>query len=106
MAPCIIRPQRNIEVTAANRSAPRPLRLSRKCPPPGTSQPSATAGPQALTGGMGCFCSFSLAIAFPLSVAGPPVGLPRGAHPAYTVLFDARNHSLRDRTRNGGGYAH
>src|ERR1035441_2643338 len=68
MAPCIIRPHRNMPVTGAASSAPRPLRFSRKCPPPGISQPNATAGSQAPMGGIGCFCtsSFSLTISVSL----------------------------------------
>ena len=38
----------------------RPLRFSRKCPPPGISQPRATAGAQTLMGGMGSFCGLGL----------------------------------------------
>jgi hypothetical protein len=52
-------PQRNMSETDAQSSPPRPGRLSRKWPPPGTSQPSATAGIQAVIGAIGGFCSFS-----------------------------------------------
>ena len=55
-------------VTETNSSAPRPVRFSRKCPPPGISQPKATAGAQALMGGIGCRCSFSFAISLSLAV--------------------------------------
>src|ERR1017187_4357611 len=51
MAPRIIKPSRNIESTASS-SVPRPVRFSRKCPPPGISQPSSTAGAHLLTGGV------------------------------------------------------
>jgi hypothetical protein len=57
-------PQTNMSETEAQRSAPRPGRLSKKWPPPGTSQPKATAGTHAVIGAMGGFCSFSLAMGF------------------------------------------
>src|SRR5260370_10210149 len=78
MAPRIIRPHKNMPVMAASSNAPRPLRFSRKCPPPGMSQPKATAGNHAPMGGIGCFCcsSFSFAIIwFLLSLAASPSGL-------------------------------
>src|ERR1022692_1740537 len=68
-------------VMEASSSAPRPLRFSRKCPPPGMSQPKATAGNHVPMGGMGCFCcsSFSLTIfGFLLSLAASPSGLHAG----------------------------
>src|SRR5437868_3043373 len=71
MAPCIISPHKNIPATLTSSSAPRPFRLSRKWPPPGTSHPSATAGAHAPIGGIGCFCSFSLAIVHELPVYQP-----------------------------------
>src|ERR1039458_8180502 len=69
-------PQRNMLVTETSSNAPRPLRFSRKCPPPGINQPKATAGAQAPIGAIGCFCSFSLAILRNLlSLAASPSGL-------------------------------
>ena len=49
--------------------APRPVRFSRKWPPPGISQPSATAGAQTPIGGSGLLLFFFLAM-FLLSLAG------------------------------------
>ncbi len=67
MVPRIISPHKNMVVMAASSSTPRPVRLSSRWPPPGTSQPSATAGAQTrmLTGSFSAFSSvFSFAIGF------------------------------------------
>src|SRR5580658_4085874 len=48
--PCMPRPNRNIRATEARIRAPRPLFLSRKCPPPGSAQAAITGIIQAPAG--------------------------------------------------------
>src|SRR5215831_14434132 len=87
--PRIIRPSTNIAVIETSSSTPRPLRLSRKWPPPGINQPNATAGAQVPTGGIGCRCSFSLAIKLSLAkgLAAPSLGVQDLA-PDHLVRLD------------------
>src|ERR1035438_4982758 len=62
IAPCIIRPQRNMVTMAAASSAPRPGRFKRKWPPPGASHANATAGAHADIGTPSGFACVSFAM--------------------------------------------
>src|SRR5690242_8838908 len=87
IAPRIISPHRNMLATDTSSSAPRPGRLRRKWPPPGMSQPNASAGAQALSGGIGCRCSFSFTISLSLAGDRDPLGLQDFA-PDHLVRLD------------------
>src|SRR5258708_3757587 len=59
MAPRIARPSANMKVREAANSSAGPVRFNKKCPPPGTSQPSATGGSHTFSGGIGSLAVFS-----------------------------------------------
>src|ERR1700683_513437 len=85
MAPRIIKPNRNIESTLTSSSVPRPVRFSRKCPPPGISHPSSTAGAHLLTGGVGLDAALAGVVGIPSSLARESVKnrLPYGRGSAF-----------------------
>src|SRR5258705_1175201 len=59
-----------MSVTEAISSAARPVRLSRKCPPPGTNQARATAGSQGPAGVSFASCSCAAIFIFILACSG------------------------------------
>src|SRR5580700_815030 len=106
MAPRIIKPNRNIESTLTSSSVPRPVRFNRKCPPPGISHPSSTAGAHLLTGGVGLAAALAGVVGIAFSLArecvenGDALSEPR-AYSDRLSLLPARHswYSLLDMSR-------
>src|ERR1039457_2281488 len=97
MAPRIIKPSRNIESTVTSSSVPRPVRFSRKCPPPGISQPSSTAGAHLLTGGVASAAALVGVVGIVSSLAICRRRLTRTPCMVFLIRYDPRQRNVAPR---------